>query len=34
MTLYENYDNKIPDYYLGMHLDGYTPAQILHAVRR
>ena len=30
----EEYDRKIPDYYPTMYLDGYTPDQILHAVRR
>ena len=34
MTLYEYYDRKIPDYYDGMYLDGYTPEQILHSLRR
>lgn len=34
MTLYEYYDRKIPDYYDGMYLDGYTPEQILHAAHR
>ena len=34
MTLAEYYDRKIPDYYLGMYLDGYTPQQILHAKHR
>ena len=25
MTLYEYYDKKVPNYYDGMYLDGYTP---------
>ena len=32
--MFEAYDRKIPDYYPTMYLDGYTPDQILHAVRR
>jgi hypothetical protein len=34
MTLAEYYDRKIPDYYHGMYLDGYTPDQIAYALRR
>ena len=34
MTLLEQYDKQIPNYYDGMHRDGYTAAQILHALRR
>ncbi len=34
MTLFEYYDRQIPDYYDGMYLDGYTPAQIHHAAAR
>lgn len=34
MTLFEYFDRKIPNYYDGMYLDGYTPEQILHAARR
>lgn len=34
MSLWENHDNKIPDYYKNMDLDGYTPDQILHALRK
>ena len=30
----EEYDRKIPDYYPTMYMDGYTPEQILQAVRR
>ena len=29
----EEYDRKIPDYYPTVYMDGYTPDQILHAVR-
>lgn len=32
--MFEQYDKQIPDYYLTMYLDGYTPEQILHAARR
>lgn len=32
--MFEWYDKQIPDYYLTMYLDGYTPEQILHAARR
>ena len=32
--MFESYYKKIPDYYPTMYLDGYTPDQILHAVRR
>ncbi len=28
------YDRQIPDYYEGMHRDGYEPWQILHAAHR
>ena len=34
MTLFEYYDRQIPDYYDGMHRDGYEPWQILHAAHR
>ena len=34
MTLAQYYDKQIPDYYDGMYLDGYTPAQIRHAAVR
>ena len=34
MTLFDYYDRQIPDYYNGMHRDGYTPQQILHALHR
>ena len=32
--LYWSGNRKIPDYYPTMYMDGYTPDQILHAVRR
>lgn len=32
--MFEEYNRKIPDYYPTMYMDGYTPDQILHAVRR
>lgn len=31
--MFERYDKQIPDYYPTMYLDGYTPAQILHAAK-
>lgn len=34
MTLSEYYDRQIPNYYDGMHRDGYTADQILYALRR
>ena len=34
MTLFEYYDRQIPDYYEGMHRDGFEPWQILHAAHR
>ena len=34
MTLFDYYDRQIPDYYNGMHRDGYTPQQISHALHR
>ena len=34
MTISEYYDKQIPEYYPTMYLDGYTPAQILHAAKR
>ena len=34
MTLFEYYDRQIPDYYEGMHRDGYEPWQILQAAHR
>lgn len=32
--MFEWYDKQIPDYYLTIYMDGYTPAQILHATKR
>ena len=34
MTISEQYDRQIPEYYDTMYLDGYTPSQILHAAKR
>ena len=34
MTLLDYYNRQIPDYYDGMHLDGYEPWQILEAKHR
>lgn len=34
MTLFDYYDRQIPDYYPTMHMDGYTPEQIMHAAHR
>ena len=34
MTLAEYYNRQIPEYYPTMYMDGYTPDQILHVVRR
>lgn len=34
MTIFDYYDNRIPDYYKGMYLDGYSPAEILYACKR
>lgn len=34
MTLLEQFERNIPAPYPYMYLDGYTPAQILHAVHR
>ena len=34
MSLFEKKDGQIPDYYPTMYMDGYTPAQILHSVKR
>ena len=33
MTLYDYIGRQIPNYYPTMYLDGYTPEQILSAVR-
>lgn len=29
MTLSDYWNNKLPDYYPTMYLDGYTPAQVM-----
>ena len=34
MTLFENFDRKIPEYYPTMYKDGYTPEEIRHALHR
>ena len=34
MTIYDNYNESIPEYYKTMHLDGYSPEQILQAARK
>ena len=34
MTIYDKYNESIPEYYNSMYLDGYSPEQILHAARR
>ena len=34
MSLMEQLDKQILDYYPTMYLDGYTPAQILHSAKR
>lgn len=34
MTLAEQLDRQIPEYYDTMYLDGYTPEQILQASRK
>lgn len=28
------YQKQVPEYYMGMYLDGYTPEQILNAAHR
>ena len=33
MTMYDYYTRNIPEYYRTMHLDGYTPQEILMAMR-
>ncbi len=33
MTL-SDYEKSLPDYYKGMHLDGYTPQQIYRALHK
>ena len=34
MTLFENFDRKIPEYYPTMYKDGYTPEEIRYALYR
>ena len=34
MTLSDYYNRQVPDYYPTMYRDGYTPQQILMAMRR
>ena len=34
MSLMEQLDKQIPDYYPTMYLDGYAPAQIIHSAKR
>lgn len=34
MTLFEQFQRNIPDYYPTMYLDGYTPYEILQATSR
>ncbi len=34
MTLYEQQNRNIPEYYPTMYLDGYTPEEIRFALRR
>ena len=31
MTIYDKYNESIPEYYNSMYLDGYSPEQILQA---
>ena len=33
MTLSDYWNNKLPDYYPTMYLDGYTPEQVMQAFR-
>lgn len=33
MNIQEQYFKDVPDYYPSMYLDGYTPQQIMYAVR-
>ena len=33
MNIQEQYFKGVPDYYPSMYLDGYTPQQIMYAVR-
>lgn len=34
MTLADYYYRKVPEYYDYMHLDGYTPDEIMYAARK
>ena len=34
MTIYDKYNESIPEYYKTMYLDGYSPEQILQAVHK
>ena len=34
MTLNDYLNRKIPEYYDGMHRDGFTPLEILHAAHK
>ena len=34
MTIQDYLSRKIPDYYDGMHQDGFTPQEILYAAHR
>lgn len=34
MTLFNEYDRSIPDYYDTMYMDGYTPEQIMYAAHK
>ena len=34
MTLLENFQKDVPEYYDYMYLDGYSPEQILHAAHK
>ena len=34
MTIYDKYNESIPEYYNTMYMDGYSPEQILQAARR
>jgi hypothetical protein len=33
MTISDYWNSQLPDYYPTMHLDGYTPQQIIQALR-
>lgn len=34
MNMNEHFDRQIPEYYDTMYMDGYTPEEILHALRK